>query len=271
MQIQTPPQTINDIRNTSLETLRQLRAATGIQSKSSRLPPLVRTYSQKLRVKVAQSAHKLFQRAREPIVGNEGVQIPKGAKLLSIQTSSFSEMGEVGISEDTTAVVSNKDGDDSMQDHPILQVWGVPWTPLEFIEEAVKAGHPMQLQSCLPPRLTKLVASFNDFLVLQRLQWRIDRLRHWSARRNALREAEKELHRNMHPDVDTVLRAKNILVWKEMLQAIQCEDMGVVDEFTSGSALVGEAEITNLCPKRFSPATTMTISELKENACKERP
>ena len=95
LQIQTPPQTINDIRNTSLETLRQLRAVTGIQSKSSRLPPLVRTYSQKLRIKVAHSAHKLFQRAREPIVVNKDVQIPKGAKLLSLQAFSFSEKGKL--------------------------------------------------------------------------------------------------------------------------------------------------------------------------------
>ena len=56
LQIQTPPETINDIQNTSLETLRQLRAATGIQSKSSKMPPLVRTYSQKLHVKVTISS-----------------------------------------------------------------------------------------------------------------------------------------------------------------------------------------------------------------------
>ena len=54
-----------------------------------------------------------------------------------------------------------------------------------------------------------------------------------------------------------------------MLQSIDYEDMGVVEEFASGSTLVGEAEATNLWPKRFSPAT-MTISELRDNACKER-
>ena len=74
----------------------------------------------------------------------------------------------------------------------------------------------------------------------------------------------------MHPDVAMVLRPKNILVRKEMLQSIDYEDMGVVDEFTSGSTLVGEAEATHLWPKRFSPAT-MTSSELRDNACKERP
>ncbi len=151
-----------------------------------------------------------------------------------------------------------------------MQVWGIPWTPLEFIEQAVKAGHPMQLQSCLPSRLTKLVSSLSDFPVLRRLQGRIDRLKHWSERRQVLKEAERKLHETMHPDVATVLRSKNILVWKEMLQSIDYEDMGVVDEFTGGSTLVGEAEATNLWPKRFSPAT-MTINELRDNACKERP
>ncbi len=105
LQIQTPPETINDIQNKSLETLRQLRAATGIQSKSSKMPPLVRTYSQKIQAKVAKSLRKLFQRARETVVIDKDVQIPKGARLLSLQTSSFPQPGETGISEEGTTAV----------------------------------------------------------------------------------------------------------------------------------------------------------------------
>ena len=127
----------------------------------------------------------------------------------------------------------------------------------------------MQLQSCLPSRLTKLVSSLSDSPVLRRLQWGIDRLKHWSERRTALKEAEKKLHETMHPDVAMVLRPKTFWSGRKCCNLLT-EDVGVVQEFASGSTLVGEAEATNLWPKRFSPAT-MTISELRDNACKERP
>ena len=49
-----------------------------------------------------------------------------------------------------------------------------------------------------------------------------------------------------------------------MLQSINYyEDMGVVEEFTSGTALVGSAPTTGLWPAKFTPLT-MSISELHE-------
>ena len=58
-----------------------------------------------------------------------------------------------------------------------------------------------------------------------------------------------------------VLADKNIFLWKEMLQAINYEDMGVVDEFMCGTSLVGAAPATGLWPAKFTPAT-MSVGEL---------
>ena len=257
LNIQAPPQTLADIQSTSLETLRRLRATTGVRSRASKLPPIVRLYSHKLQTKVMKSAYKLFQRVREDIKIYE-VDIPKGARLISLQTSSSPEAGDLQASEDQG------------EGNALLQVCGVPWTPLEFIRQAAEAGHPMQLHSCLPPRLTSLIGSFSSLPFLQRLQWRVKKLKFWSSRKIELMQAEKDFHASMHPEVAGVLRNKHLLVWKEMLESISYDDMGVFEEFSSGSTLVGEAQATNLWPRRFSPAT-MTVSELRRNAELERP
>ena len=44
-------------------------------------------------------------------------------------------------------------------DRRSIQTWGVPWSPLEFVEQAAKAKHPMQLDQCLPCRLGDVVNS----------------------------------------------------------------------------------------------------------------
>ena len=54
-----------------------------------------------------------------------------------------------------------------------------------------------------------------------------------------------------------------------MLQAINYEDMGVVDEFLGGTSLVGSAPTTGLWPAKFTPAT-MSVSELHDTARRER-
>ena len=85
----------------------------------------------------------------------------------------------------------------------------------------------------------------------------------------SLKSEEQLLKASMHEDVKLVLADKNILLWKEMLQAINYEDMGVVDEFMGGASLVGSAPTTGLWPAEFTPAT-MSVSELRDTAKRER-
>ena len=54
-----------------------------------------------------------------------------------------------------------------------------------------------------------------------------------------------------------------------MLQAINYEDMGVVDEFMCGTSLVGSAPTTGLWPAKCTPAT-MSVGELHDTARRER-
>ena len=121
------------------------------------------------------------------------------------------------------------------------KTWGSPWSPLEFVKQAVKAGHPSQLDACLPMRLKLLSQKFRVVPVLERCRHRIQKTKFWMDRMAVLKSQEKILKASMHEDVRLVLADKNILLWKEMLQSINYEDMGVIEEFASGTALVGSA------------------------------
>ena len=141
--------------------------------------------------------------------------------------------------------------------------------PMEFVQEAVKAGHPSQLDACLPLRLKLLSQKFRLTPLIERCKHRIQKTKFWMDRMASLKSEEMALKANMHKDVRLVLADKNILLWKEMLKAINYEDMGVIEEFTSGTMLVGSAPTTGLWPAKFTPAT-MSISELHDTARRER-
>ena len=150
-----------------------------------------------------------------------------------------------------------------------LQVWGTPWTPDEFVDRAVAAGHPAKLHSFLPPMLKDCIEKSLMESCSQRMAHRAQALKHWLRRSIQLKHQEEELVRTLEPGVAEVLQGKQILVWKEMLQSINYSDMGVVDEFCAGSKLTGQTDLTNLWPSKITPAT-MTEGELHAQAKLQR-
>ena len=114
-----------------------------------------------------------------------------------------------------------------------------------------------------------LSQKFRMVPLLEGCRHRIQRTKFWMGRMAALKSDKQTLKANMHEDVRHVLADKNILLWKEMLQAINYEDMGVVDEFMCGTSLFGSAPTAGLWPAKFTPAT-MSVGELHDTARRER-
>ena len=73
----------------------------------------------------------------------------------------------------------------------------------------------------------------------------------------------------MPPESRKVLHYRDLLLWKEMLLAVDYPDMGVYDEMISGSCLTGETDPTGVRPAR-KPGC-MTEQDLFEVAARERP
>ena len=109
----------------------------------------------------------------------------------------------------------------------------------------------MDMEAFLPKRLQQLLADYGRFDVAKRVSRRLDESKFWLKKALELKKDEAALHSQMDPSVAAVLKGKRILLWKNMLEYIDYEDMGVVAEMTEGARLVGEAESTGLWPKKF--------------------
>ena len=202
--------------------------------------------------------------------------LPKGSRLLafdpvlgSVTMGGDGEQGQLNAAGETFFEVTYNNSNVNCSDDGQIQVWGLPWTPQEFLEKAVEAGHPSSFRSFLPIQLDQCVQLYFSMNVLDRMKMRIDKLKFWMRRMLDLRSDEKALHKSLHPEVEAVLHRKRILVWEEMLKSIDYSDMGVVREFRCGAALTGATEETGLWPKKFTPAT-LTPSDLHESAQRQR-
>ena len=84
------PDTLEQVQSCSLQALQKMRATTGQQSRASKMPPLVRTYKQRVKLKGPRSClpnFSILQRAKEDVllVGAPKQWLPKGSRLLSIE------------------------------------------------------------------------------------------------------------------------------------------------------------------------------------------
>ena len=267
--IKAPEETMHQLKSIWLKSLQQMKAATGLQPKASRIPPLVPTFKARIKLQAMSELlpdFQLYQMCKQNInldAPNDPV-LPKGAKLLSIQPAkTLSDEG--GEDQSLPPILLGKDLlDEDAHQEQMIQTWGGPWSPLEFVNQAAKAGH-----ACLPVSLKVLSQNFRMVPLLERCRHRIQRTKFWMDRMAALKSDEQTLKSKMRKDARQILADKNMLIWKEMLAAINYEDMGVVDEFMHGSSLVGAAPSTGLWPARFTPAT-MSVEELHDAARCER-
>ena len=82
----------------------------------------------------------------------------------------------------------------------------------------------------------------------QRMAYRVSTLGHWLKCLTSLRQDKQALKATMDDDVASVLKSKNILLWKTMLSTVGYPDLKAVAEFQQRSELVGNVERTGLWP-----------------------
>ena len=280
-----PPETMADLQDTDGALLPALRAQTGLQSKASKLPPLIPLFAAKVALTGFQSdlpKQELQQKLTAPLQVqsfNAPTLLPKASKLLQICPSLLPDSclqggvfasGQQLQQDEIDRIVSMCSSEAlTKSGKSETQVWGVPWSEMDFAEQMVKFGHPATLEAVLPTVLREAVDRYKTMDAQQRVSYRASRLGFWLKRLVELRSEEKALKEAMHPDVALVLGQKNILLWQAMLQSVQYPDMGVVEEFKMGTELVGCAQPTGLWPAKFQPAV-ITVKELCHTASMER-
>ena len=98
------PDTMEQVQPCSLQALQKIRASVGYQSRSSRIPPLVRTYKQRFKIQGPKSILPKFsvlQRTKADVllVQKPKQWLPKGSRLLAVEHVSSQSQGELSVEE----------------------------------------------------------------------------------------------------------------------------------------------------------------------------
>jgi len=96
--------------------------------------------------------------------------------------------------------------------------FGVHHTPKEFVQEAVKAGHPSHRSSVLPQALEEAIAWNMEYTPKQLCHARLQTLAIWSQLAEDLHKDEQDLHATLPKHAKPIMKGKRILLWKHLLE-----------------------------------------------------
>ena len=173
--------------------------------------------------------------------------LPKGAKIVSRRILS----GGSGRDE-----FLQKHGNDLLGhvfQGEVVEIctFGIPSEPHEFLQRAIRAGHPKSLENYVGQAVHEVaMGNFHlpPYLVAKK---RIDFFKKWSARASELRSEEDKLKQSLGPYAAKVLEGKRLLVLREILQSLDYPDTHLVDDIARGFPLSGWMPKSNV----FLPGT----------------
>ena len=159
------------------------------------------------------------------------------------------------LKNDATSKGGEGEGIVSESDASIVcQTWAIPWSPMQFVTEASKAGHPASLKSFAPTVLHEVTEFYSKTKVRDRIKFRAEQIKHWVDRCRLLASDDKKVHEQLPTHARKLMHNKRFLLWQEMLESCSYQDMGVVSEMKHGIHLTGETCRTKLWPEKFTPA-----------------
>ena len=125
-------------------------------------------------------------------------------------------------------------------------MFGIPFQPESFVNQAMKVGHPKSFDAPLPEALQVAVGMNANMTAGQLAEKRANWLARWTAVAQELMPEEEKLKKSMSPHAKLLLRDKRLQLWRKMLADARYPDVSVVDEMMQGTDLVGEVELTGL-------------------------
>ena len=267
LKLQAQPEVFNQLHTDSSQVLQAIRGQTGLQPKAHKLPPIVPEYHTMIQVTNTRNklpSSQLAFRLKSPAVvecisSGRNITIPAYSKLMSEQLNN-----DASVNGGVDNGIINKSDQST-----VSQTWGIPWSPMQFVTEASKAGHPSSVRSLAPAVLHDVAEFYKKTKVHDRIKFRAEQIRYWVHRCKSLAGDEKKVHEQLPVHAKKLMQDKRFLLWQEMLEACKYQDMGVVAEMKNGIHLTGETCRTQLWPEKFTPVAIRT-EELSEISRRDR-
>ena len=226
--------------------LHAIQSAVAPQPRASKTPMLVPEHKHIVRLCLPTSTQLPVQprkRIKEPwpiplIAAADMSELPVDSQLLKIHA--LPDKGGVAFNE---------------------VVWGVPWSPEEFLTEALESGHPRTLEAAIPQVLKDAILLRKTSAPGKIAKVRAEFFAKWLKIAQDLKADEAKLKEGMSKERQRILQPKRLLVWQAMLKEAGYADVGVVEETVKGTDLVGEAPATGIFNTKFRPAKR-TVEDL---------
>ena len=239
-------ETFSELQASSSRVLQAIRGQTGLQPKAQKLPPIVPEYQTLIKVTNTRSnlpSSQLAFRLKRAVA----IQCLTSGKKITIPASAYSKLVSEQLHNDTASkggesesIVSEVKELNESDVSTVSQTWAIPWSPMQFVTEASKAGHPASLKSFAPTVLHEVTEFYNKTKVHDRIKLRADRIKHWVDRCKRLTSDENKIHEQLPAHARKLMHNKRFLLWQEMLESCKYQDMGVVSEMQNGIHLTGE-------------------------------
>ena len=144
-------------------------------------------------------------------------------------------------------------------------VFGIRWTPEQFLQQAVVAGHPFSNFSGLQPEVREAceyIASQPKAVVVNN---RCSKLGEWLRLAKSLKQEEEKLKESMPMERRRILDSKRILLMRHIIEAEGYEDKELSTDLERGFSLVGEVPTSNVLPRKLVPASITTTDLLEQS------
>eukprot|EP00435_Cladocopium_sp_Y103_P059935 s673_g21.t1 len=118
-------------------------------------------------------------------------------------------------------------------------ILGVPREPMQFIHDAVTAGHPKNAFARVSPLMRDVLREVFLRDPVQVRTKRMSFLKKWMRRAIELKSEENAAHDKLPDHLKPILAKKKLLLWREILIDLEYPDYKVIDEAMAGFPLTG--------------------------------
>ena len=137
-------------------------------------------------------------------------------------------------------------------------VFGVRWSPEDFVRQAVTMGHPFSMFSGLPDEVKRACECVADSGLPDIINNRCSKLGEWLRMSKSLQAEETELKSSMPAERRRILEGKRICLMRHIILSEGYDDKDLASDLELGFSLVGEVPLSHILPAKLLPASLTT-------------
>ena len=146
-------------------------------------------------------------------------------------------------------------------------VFGVRWSPEQFLEQAVLVGHPFREFSGLLPEVKLAREKLTSWSHEDLVNWRCKKLGEWLRLAKSLQGEERALKDRMPEARRRILERKRVALMRHLIRQEGYDDHTLADDIEFGFSLVGDCPKSSVLPSKLVPAT-ISEDDLRRHSAK---